>query len=278
MTKKAYHLITIAGTATLLTLVSCTGKSSQDDSRSIAFTNLTQSATYTLEGSAADYGRDRDITVFDSVSLMLPVTIHDHDISSLRDTIMKIAFDTTGTDHKEIIADYFAKSMAQSGYRFKEIETDSADMSQADGYDIISGSILNLSSDLLVYCINDNSYIPGAAHGMSTRQYVNYRVDTGKMLSLSDIFTPSGLKALPSLIEKQAKAMTAVLGPTEINDLPSGGNFYISDYGDIVFVYQPYEVASYAQGFISVPFYPYELVDHMTAEAIGFFNLQDLND
>ena len=45
-----------------------------------------------------------------------------------------------------------------------------------------------------------------------------------------------------------------------------------------MFVYKPYEIASFAQGIISIPFYPYELVDYMTAESIDLFNLVDLYD
>lgn len=46
--------------------------------------------------------------------------------------------------------------------------------------------------------------------------------------------------------------------------------------GEIVFVYQPYEVASYAQGKIRVSFYPYELVDYMTPFAVNYFKLSDI--
>ena len=65
---------------------------------------------------------------------------------------------------------------------------------------------------------------------------------------------------------------------TTITDLPCDNNFYISSEGEIVFSYQPYEVASYAQGIIDIPFYPYELVSYMTPYAINFFGLTDLGE
>jgi hypothetical protein len=45
-----------------------------------------------------------------------------------------------------------------------------------------------------------------------------------------------------------------------------------------VFSYQPYEIASFAQGTINIPFYAYELIDYMSAEGIELFNLEDLED
>ena len=42
--------------------------------------------------------------------------------------------------------------------------------------------------------------------------------------------------------------MEASIGSTDITEIPCGGNFYLTPDGEIVFSYQPYEVASYAQG------------------------------
>ena len=67
--------------------------------------------------------------------------------------------------------------------------------------------------------------------------------------------------------------MVAQLGPTDITALPSMGNFYLDLDGHIVFVYQPCEVASHAQGEIAVPFYDFQLSDYMTAEGSALFGL-----
>jgi hypothetical protein len=83
---------------------------------------------------------------------------------------------------------------------------------------------------------------------------------------------------LPERIAEQAEAMSDMIGPTTVGDLPADGNFYISSEGEIVFAYQPYEVASYAQGPINIPFYSYELIDYMTDEGIALFHLEDLED
>jgi hypothetical protein len=72
--------------------------------------------------------------------------------------------------------------------------------------------------------------------------------------------------------------MSDIIGATSVSELPADGNFYISSEGEIVFSYQPYEIASFAQGTINIPFYAYELIDYMSAEGIELFNLEDLED
>lgn len=118
--------------------------------------------------------------------------------------------------------------------------------------------------------------MPRAAHGMTVKHYINYLTDSGKIITLNDIFTPAGIADLPAIIAKRAADRVAILGPTEVDSLPANGNFYISPSREIVFSYQPYEVASFAQGFINIAFYPYELVSYMTPEAIKYFGLTDM--
>lgn len=256
---------------------SCVNQSTYDD-KSISFTELKQSKSFQLENTAEDYGIDRDLIYFDSVSILVPTLIGNHDVRPLQDSIFKMALDTTGIEHQALLDKYFEKTISDIGFTAKEIDSDTVNISIADGFEIINGAVINLNSQLLVYCITNESYAPHAAHGMTVKKYVNYRNDTGKILTLNDIFSPSGIKELPSLISSRANDLSAIFGPTEVSALPAGNNFYISPAGEIVFAYQPYEIASFAQGFINVPFYPYELIDHMTAEGLELFNLQDLNN
>jgi hypothetical protein len=96
------------------------------------------------------------------------------------------------------------------------------------------------------------------------------------LLSARDIFRPETTDSLVATIQTQADALEQVIGPTTITALPANDNFMLAPGGEIVFVYQPYEVASYAQGKIRVSFYPYELVDYMTPFAVNYFKLSDI--
>lgn len=274
---KNFRIFFVASIFTALAVSSCTDRSAYDD-KSISFSELTQCKSYQFENTAEDYGMERDLVFFDSVSLLVPTLVGNHDIRDLQDSIFKMALDTTGVDHQALLDKYFEKTVSDTGFTAKEINSDTVNNSVADGFEIINGSVVNLDSRLLVYCITNSSYSPHAAHGMTVKKYVNYRNDTGKILTLADLFSPAGLRELPSLIAKRANSLSAVFGPTEVSALPAGNNYFISPAGEIVFAYQPYEIASYAQGIINVPFYPYELIDYMTAEGLEIFDLQDLND
>lgn len=253
---------------------SCITKSSYDD-QTISFSRISASRHYTLTGSAEYFGTEKDLLFSDSVSLLVPMLVENIDVRPLQDSIFKLAFDTTGVDHSAIIDSYFSEISSDLGFPVSVCDT-SANAYNADGFEVIRGVITNLSPDILVYCVINECMMPRAAHGMTVKNYINYLTDTGKIITLSDIFTTEGISDLPAIIAKRAADRVAILGPTEIDSLPTNGNFYISPSREIVFSYQPYEVASFAQGAINIAFYPYELISYMTPEAVKYFGLTDM--
>ena len=206
---------------------------------------------------------------------MMPQVVLDHDITALQDSILSAAFDTVGVDHSKVIDAYFDRVASEYGYNVKPA-ADTASLYSADGYSLVTGEVVNLSGSLLTYSVTWSGYTPGAAHGMTVHRYIDYSLVDGKIITLPDLFTQKGLAELPAAIQAQADRMASTLGITTISALPAYDNFYLSAAGDIVFAYQPYEVASYAQGEVKVPFYPYELAQYMTPYALKLFNLQGL--
>lgn len=267
---------TIAAAAVVL-FCRCAGTSSYED-KTISFSQLTVSRSYSLEDSATDFQSDKDLTLLDSASMLIPDVVCNKDVRALQDSIFSIAFDSIGADHRKIALDYFDKTASELNYKAIESSDDSISIVACDGFTVISGTVNSLTPEMLVYCVTCDSYMPRAAHGISTRRYVNYSIGAGKVITLTDIFTPEGLKELPGTIADRARDLSAVFGPTEVTAIPAGGNFYISTSGEIVFVYQQYEVASFAQGIISVPFYPYELSSFMTAGGLRMFGLDQFAD
>lgn len=269
----------LAGTAFL----SCSRQDNGDDksmntvrqTESLRFGAIRFQKSNELKGSAGDYFRDTDITYTDSISLIMPEDLPGQNLSALRDSIIRMAFDTTGTDIDKIISGFISKDAGQFSYPIHEVAP--VDISQADGFAYVSGSVVNYNPALLVYEVAISSYNPGAAHGITTRNYLNYDLDSGRILDGKFMFDPAKRSDLIAIIARRAEEMTDVLGPTQIDDLPENNNFYINPEGEIVFVYQPYEVASYAQGLISISFYPAELSECLTAAAMKYFSLDDLN-
>ncbi|MDE5553812.1 MAG: RsiV family protein [Muribaculaceae bacterium] len=269
-----YLFILVPISAAAMMVGSCSRQSVYTDT-TISFAELSQSSYYLLTDSFAEIESDREMMFLDSVSMVIPTLIGRNDIRPLQDSIFKTAFDTIGVDYHAVIKSYFQKAADDSGYNV--IPTDKkVSLTRADGCEIVKGYVVNLSSEWFVYCVSHESMVPRAAHGMRINEYINYRINDGHIITLSDLFTEDGLAQLPELIAERADNNTSLYGPTDISALPANGNFYISADREIVFSYQPYEVASYAQGFIDVAFYPYELVGYMTPQAILMFNLSDL--
>lgn len=270
-----YFLPGAAVIAAAIVLGSCSGR--EDTANSLIFETYTGAANYTLKGTAKVFGQDSDVVYSDSVSLILPLRINGADVSDLRDTIKSYALDIKDVPIRHAISQWLRAKADEQGYEaVADKNADDADIAQ--GFDIVSGFVVNLTPELLVYCVRNESYRCGAAHGMTSRRYINFiSTDRGEVLTLPKLFTAEGLRALPKRIAEQARAMRDVIGTTHVNALPDNGNFYISSEGEIVFSYQPYEIASYAQGTIDVPFFPYELSDLMTDYAVSLFNLEDMD-
>lgn len=261
----------IATAALAISFIACSGDDNGSHNNNISFTTVNASALYRLDNTAQVFKTDNDIAYQDSASLLIPTEIYGHNLDALKDSITKIAFDTVTPDINSAIDRYFAHTVAETGYQYSVC--DSIQRSDWDGMTIVNGDIFNLTTRLLTYRVSNYSYSPGAAHGITTTDYITFDLSSGHIIGLDDIFTADGLAKLPALIKARAEELAPAIGPTNIESLPSHGNFYITLDESIVFIYQPYEVASYAQGAIAIPFYPYQLSELMTAEGLTFFDL-----
>lgn len=232
----------------------------------VQFDFYTANKAYTLENSSTDYDSETDLTMGCKASLFIPVKYMGQDMSSFRDSIFMVAFDTVVSTAAEGAESYFAASIAETGYDGAELEaTPDAKSVSYDGYVETNGVIAAMSPSFVSYAITQSVYYPRAAHGLYGTRYVVYSTDAAKVVTLADLFTTEGLEALPSLLSARAVSMQGVIGQTDIRSLPAFGNFFISNDENIVFAYQPYEVASYAQGEINVPLQPYAVSDYLTA-------------
>lgn len=270
MNTNRINTIIIAGLA--LASAACTNVNGDSATREISFTRNLAAEVYTLDGSAADYGSDKDLNVALQVDILMPEAMYTNDIAVLQDSIRAKAFgDPSGV---EAVSNYFDSTARQFGYPVTKVELSAGkrdsllqsqpELMRYDGSAQVTVNVASMTPEIISFMITSSSYMPRAAHGMYNETYVTYDTGHNKVLTLKDLFTPAGLEALPQLIAARAALNVSSLGQTDISALPSGDNFYMSADGDIVFVYQPYEVASYAQGVIRVSFQPYELNSYLS--------------
>lgn len=246
---------------------------SQNDESEVRFTHMQAEASYRLVGSGADYlfADSTDLSFGSKVEFIMPEILLGKDARELRDTIMMLAFDRKGDDVARIMREILPERASEIGYELADtVLPDSVVtklpnfLSRYDGVSSVIGEVQTLNSKILSYAVTNSGYTPGAAHGMYATYYVNYDMTEGRIVTLDDLFTPEGIESLVTSIRNEAREMRDVIGPTDIDALPSKGNFYLTSDNSIVFAYPPYEVASYAQGEVKIPIPAYLLSTGLT--------------
>jgi len=97
----------------------------------------------------------------------------------------------------------------------------------------------------------------GGAHGNYGSTGASYDLRTGRRLRYADIFRPAAAAQLPALLEAAVRPLVGLAADESLDkqlfvkQMPVSKNVYLTT-GGVVFIYQPYEIASYAQGEIRV--------------------------
>ena len=120
----------------------------------------------------------------------------------------------------------------------------------------------SLLSDKKIYVYGIERYIDmGGAHGLETRNFYNFDLKTGNLITENDIFKPNFKTALSNLIKiriveeskenKDEKYSEPILSIEDTDfwtdSIKPNGNFYLTDEG-ISYVFNPYEIAPYYMG------------------------------
>lgn len=237
----------------------CTNE--EDSAQSIRFTNITLDRSYRLLGSNVDFESDSDLVFSCRFAMLFPEQVYDHDINALKDSILVRTLDSVSTDRYALVEAAFRGAAAEIGYPIADTV---ARFETSDGYFLAEGAVTTLSSSILSYAVKVSEMQPGAAHGFYTTSYINYDLVGARIFTLDQIIDPAHTADVLKIIRRTARQMRAYVGITSIDSYPSGGNFYVSLSNDILFAYQPYEIASYAQGEIEIPVAAYDLADYLT--------------
>lgn len=260
------------GVVAIMAAASCSTDEKPDDT--LSFKKIETTKSYRLIGSSADFDSEADQSFGCQVQLLLPSDLFGKSVAELNDSIMSAAFDTTGTDITAIMDKAMASRAREAGYAITDtVLPDSVVkempkyLSRFDGFFSVDGDIESMSTRILSYAVTQSYYMPSAAHGMYTIRYINCDLATGKVIRLDELFTAEGIEALPEVIRDYAGKMKDTIGKTDITALPADNNYYLTPDGTIVFAYQPYEVASYAQGEIQIPIPAYILSQYLTPAA-----------
>jgi hypothetical protein len=141
----------------------------------------------------------------------------------------------------------------------REMETDS-DLSNwfnEDNYCYrsVETTVFDSCGAILTLQTTDEAYYVGAAHGSYNIKYTNIDLKENKLLTEADLFKPGTEEKLSALIlnglrNKYGDGLDNLL--LDRDDVRPNGNFYISK-GELVYVYNEYEIAAYAVGVVEAP-------------------------
>lgn len=147
-------------------------------------------------------------------------------------------------------------------------ELDSMNRYSFDNEHTLSG--FSLLSDKKIYVYGIERYVNmGGAHGLETRNYYNFDLKTGSLITEKDLFKANYAPELIKLIKKRIveeskeykdeKNSEPILNLEDtdywIDSIKPNNNFYITDEG-INYVFNPYEIAPYylGQTEVTLPF------------------------
>jgi len=126
----------------------------------------------------------------------------------------------------------------------------------------VEGFSLLSDEHIFTYGIDRIVYM-GGAHSLETRNYYNFDLKTGKIITEDDLFLPNYKSALSEIIKLRIIEESDVINNMdELNEsvfwtdsIVPNGNFYITDES-LNYVFNPYEIAPFAYGDteVNIPF------------------------
>ena len=112
------------------------------------------------------------------------------------------------------------------------------------------GNYINNNQGITSIVIVRQTLSAGEAHGLTFAQGLNFS-DTGELISLSDLLPDLTVYDVNQCIEVTAKKKNIKLFTEHtVKELPH--NFYVGKNHVVYALYQPYELAPYAEGVLSI--------------------------
>ncbi len=112
------------------------------------------------------------------------------------------------------------------------------------------GNYINNNQGITSIVIVRQTLSAGAAHGLTFAQGLNFS-DTGDLISLSDVLPDLTVYDVNQCIDVTAKKKNIRLFTEHtVKELPN--NFYVGKNHVVYALYQPYELAPYAEGVLSI--------------------------
>ena len=249
-------------------MTSCIGKNSNGNSDSdnqapVGDTTLCQFSNF-KECKMFSYCDEQGDTLFfdNTITALWPQVINGKPCTELQQALLRAMTDSAELNQLDKVIDYLLNPANYTEYDskrlvpVKSVHGDDSKLSTSE----VRINMESMTDRLLTYHLGTYSYMAGGAHGIYANNYVTYDLKTEKAVALSDVIADTTLLRAATLrsIKQTYDYDKDDLFIPDNGLLPLPGDFFIQDHVLHV-VYQVYEIASYAQGMIDAPIYPYML-------------------
>ena len=279
-------LATIAVTA-MWSCANSTGNASSSDDNTVTDSTLCQFNNIDANKKFAYVNDEGDTMYFDnSFSAFWPQIINGKPCPNLQQGLFRAMTDSAGLNQLDSVIDFllnpanYTEIESEKFIPVDEVKDDENKLSTSK----VSVVLESMTDRLLIYHLGTSSYMAGAAHGIYANNYVTYDLKTEKAIAFEDIIADTTLlrTAILKSIKQTYDYDKDDLFIPDNGLLPLPRDFHIDDQ---VFhaVYQVYEIASYAQGMIDAPIYPYllkpeEIKRLFTPYGLEILDLTDLTE
>ncbi|MGN0834326.1 MAG: RsiV family protein [Candidatus Spyradosoma sp.] len=144
---------------------------------------------------------------------------------------------------------YVADEVASYQATWTEIFGDWGHSAGSENAISVEGAPRRVEGDLLVYEIRIEQDL-GGAHPTHATKTLNFDLKTGRRLALKDVFRPGFEPALETVLARKAAAKGSV--PAHGFPKPAPHENFALDADGVAFVFNPYEIAPYSSGEITL--------------------------
>lgn len=265
MTMKKIILLalTIITVTTLWSCAKSNGNIPSNDGNMVMDSTLCQFNNIDAEKMFTYVNDEGDTMYFDNTfSAFWPQVINGKPCPELQQALFRAMTDSAGLNQLDKVIDFLLNPA-----NYTEIESDKlipANSIKDDEGKLSSSEVSvimeSMTDRLLIYHLGTSSYMAGAAHGIYANNYVTYDLKNEKAVAFEDVIADTTLlrTAILKSIKQTYDYDQDDLFLPDNGLLPLPRDFHID--GQVFHaVYQVYEIASYAQGAIDAPIYPYML-------------------
>lgn len=172
----------------------------------------------------------------------------------LKTALVPIGEKTTvriGPDFVRSVQDYIAEEVKSYQDAWTEIYNDWGHSFGSENRIALRGNTRGIVGSTIIYSL-ELDRDTGGAHPIHFKYFFNFDGENGKRLTLADLFKPGYEKELTELLTRRAMTLENVSLKSKLSCEPAPTENFIVESDGILFYFNPYDIAPYSRGPISL--------------------------